>query len=140
MLPVPDYPYRLPTQPFPWIEVVRIPDLHPVTVVSELAVWRFAGKSSLGRLVQLRQVSFQTRHSPQPRVSDHMKKRGGGELSICHHVVRKPEPQILSRPPQQPLTGGILAVSGAIGFHIQRERQTRSHHADHRELVMMPDD
>src|SRR5215469_18161052 len=40
-------------------------------------------------------------------------------------------------PPQEALPGGILAIAGPVGFHIQGQGQTGSHHADQDEGMLI---
>src|SRR6516165_6596560 len=68
-----------------------------------------------------------------------MQERCGSEFPVDHRVLRKAFPQTADDPPQEALPGGILAIAGPIGFHIERQGQTGSHHADQNESMLIAD-
>ena len=54
----------------------------------------------------------------------------GGERSIDDHVIGKSHSHICHGAEQQALTGGILTVTGSIGFGVAGKRESGSGDAD----------
>jgi len=59
MLPVEHYAYGLPTERFPRIEIVALPDFHPLLVFAQDLLRRLATKPLLGGREQLGEIVFQ---------------------------------------------------------------------------------
>jgi len=68
-----------------------------------------------------------------------VQERSGGEFSVDHRILRKTFPQAADDPTQEALTGGILAIARPIGFHIEGQGETGSHHADQNERMLIAD-
>jgi hypothetical protein len=92
---------------------------------------RFGGEPSLSCLLQLRQVSFQTRNNLQSFISDRMDKRRRGKL--CHRGPRNRQTsaEVFYGAPEQPLPDRILAIPRRIVLHIEWKRQLDPHHTDY---------
>jgi hypothetical protein len=69
-----------------------------------------------------------------------VKERSAGKLPIDHHVLSKAPTHVTHHATQQAATGVVLAILGAIGFHIQGQRQTGPYDADHDHFVVIAED
>src|SRR5215469_7467153 len=84
-------------------------------------------------------VIFQSCHHPESQITDRVQEWGGGEFPIDHRILRKALSETADDPPQEARPGGILAIAGPVGFHIQGQGQTGSHHADQDEGMLIAD-
>jgi hypothetical protein len=113
--------YRFPAQGFPRIKVVGVLDLDVVVTLAEDRCGSLTAKASLGGGKQLRQIGLQPRYHPQPQVVGQVQKAAAGILGVGHHIVGKTWPHLTHGASQQALSGGVLIVARAVGFHVQGE-------------------
>src|SRR6266403_872649 len=66
-----------------------------------------------------------------------MQERCGGEFTVRDHILRQSFPHAPVHPPQQALSGRVLAIARSVGFPIAGQRQASSHHADHHQRMLI---
>jgi len=111
VLAVKDHAHGFPTRRFPRVKVVGIPDFHPVLAVTEDLVGRLATEPFLGGGEQLGEVALQAGHDGQSQMPSVVQKRGGGVVSIDHHVVGKTAAEVADDTAEEPPTGTRYSLS-----------------------------
>jgi hypothetical protein len=69
-----------------------------------------------------------------------VKERRSGELPIDHHILGKARAEMADRANQHPVTSVVFAIPGAVGFHVQGQRQAGAHDTDHDHLMVVAQD
>jgi hypothetical protein len=63
-----------------------------------------------------------------------------GEFPIGHHIVGEVAAGVFNHAAQEPASGVVLAIPGAVGFDIQEQGQAGSHHTIHDQLILVTED
>ncbi len=72
-------------------------------------------------LGQLGKIALQSRHDPQAELAGSVEKGRRGELSVGDHILGEAFADAGRGSLEQALPGGVLAVSGPVGFNIPGE-------------------